>query len=166
MFQNLRQGNTIYILNKVGQITLEQAEVIAIGAPTPQFSACYQQNGNFAPPRNVIDVKVSCNGRTLDLQKLPADCAIADFGENGMVVSTSKDAILAEISTLRNNSQRVLDSVEKHRENIECCNKLIEDLNPEARKEKELNKEICNLKSEISELKNALSQFINIKKTE
>lgn len=166
MFQNLRQGNSIYILDKVGQISLSLAEVISVGIPTPQFSANYQPNGNFVPPRNVIDIKVNYSGKTLDLQKLPADSAIADFGENGMVVSTSRDAILAEIATLRNNSQRVLDSVETHKANIESCDKLIEDLNPQARKEKELNNEISNLKSEISDLKDALSQFINLKKSE
>ena len=166
MFQNLRQGNSIYILNKVGRISVNVAEVISIGALTPQFSANYQPNGNFAPPKNVIDVKVAYDGKTIDLQRLPADCAIADFGENGMVVSTSKEAILSELSTLKNNSQRVLDSVDKHKENIEVCDKLIEELNPERRKEKELNKEISNLKTEISGLKDALAQFINLKKTE
>lgn len=166
MFQQLRQGVTVYILYKVGKFRVELAEVVSVGVPTPQLTTSYQPNGQFMPPKNVIDIKVNVNGQTIDLQKLPAENCIADFGESGMVVSTSKDAILTEITTLRNNSQRVIDSVEKHKENIECCNKLIEDLNPEIKKEQELNKEIGNLKSEITQLKEVLAQFINNKKTE
>ncbi len=165
MFQTLRQGATVYILYKQEIPRIEYAEVLSVGIPIPQFNATsYQQNGQFLPAKNVVDLKVSVNGQTIDLQKLPADNEIADFGNNGMVVSTSKEAILTEISTLRNNSQRVIESIEKHKKNIEYCDKLIEDLNPEVKKEAARREEIDNLKNEISGLKEMLSQFMNNQK--
>lgn len=164
MFQTLRQGAALYILHKNDIPKIEIGEVVGVGLPTPQFSATYQQNGQFLPQHNVIDIKVNVNGQTIDLQKLPAENVIADFGNNGMVVSMSKDAILTEIATLRNNSQRVLDSVERHKQNILSCNKLIEDLSPEVKKAAERDKEIDGLKSEISGLKQMIEQLITQKK--
>lgn len=165
MFQSLRTGATVFILYKNEIPRIEYGEVLTVGLPTPQFNATsYQQNGQFMPAKNVVDIKVNVNGQTVDLQKLPADSSIADFGNNGMVVSTSKDAILTEISTLRNNSQRVIESVDKHKKNIEYCDKLIEDLNPEVKKEAERREEIDNLKNEIAGLKDLLSQFMNQQK--
>lgn len=165
MFQTLRQGATVYILYKQEIPRVEYGEVLSVGIPIPQMNATtYQQNGQFLPPKNVVDLKVNVNGQTIDLQKLPADSTIADFGNNGMVVSTSKEAILTEISTLRNNSQRVIESVDKHKKNIEYCDKLIEDLNPEVKKEAERREEIDNLKNEISGLKEMLAQFMNNQK--
>lgn len=166
MFQTLRQGATVYILYKNDIPRIEYAEVVSVGLPTPQFNATnYQQNGQYLQPKNVVDLKVNVGGQLIDLQKLPADSTIADFGNNGMVVSMSKDAILTEISTLRNNSQRVVESIDKHKKNIEYCDKLIEELNPEVKKEAERREEIDNLKNEISGLKDLLSQFMNQQKS-
>ncbi len=160
MFQSLRQGATVYILHKNDVPKLEFGEVISVGIPTPQLCASYQQNGQFLPQHNVVDLKVNVNGQTIDLQKLPAENVIADFGTNGMVVSMSKDAILTEIATIRNNSQRVIDSLEHHKQNILSCSKLIEDLNPEVKKAAQRDKEIDGLKNEISELKQMIEQLI------
>ena len=160
MFQTLRQGATVYILYK-NEPCIEFGEVLSMGIPSPQFCANYQANGQYLPQKNVIDIKVSVNGQTIDLQKLPADNVIADFGNNGMVVSTSKDAILTEVTTLRNNSQRIIDSVDKHRKNIEDCNGIIEQLSPELKQAAERDREIDGLKSDISELKEMFSRFMN-----
>lgn len=160
MFQSLRQGATVYILYKNDQPKVDLGEVVSVGIPTPQFNATYQQNGQYLPQRNVVDIKVNVNGQAIDLQKLPADSNIADFGNNGMVVSMSKDAIITEIATLRNNSQRVLDSIDRHKSTIENCNKLMEELSPEIRKEAERDKEMDGLKQEIQDLRTMLKDFI------
>lgn len=165
MFQQLRQGTRLYILYRVGKISLKLGEVISVTAPTPIFGSNFQPN-IYTPPRNVVDVKVNVDGQTIDLQKLPADNCIADFADLGMVVSTSKEAIISEINTLKATSQKVIDSIDSHKETVEICDQLVEELSPEVRKEQALNKELGNLKQEISMLKGILSEFINIKKSE
>lgn len=160
MFQNLRQGAQVYVLYKGDTPHLEIGEVTAVGLPTPQFNANYQQNNQFFPPKNVIDIKVKVNEQTLDLQKLPADNTIADFGGNGMVISTSKESILAEIEALRTSSQRILDSMERHQTTIQLCSNMIEELNPEIKQQAERDKELDNLKSDMSDMKKMLSDLL------
>ncbi len=160
MFQSLRQGAPLFILYKNDEPRLEVGEVVSVGIPTPQFNANYQQSNQYMPAKNVIDIKVKINDQTIDLQKLPADNVIADFGNNGMVVATNKDSILSEIEAVRTNSQRIIDSVDKHKKNIDICTKLIEELNPALKQELERNKEIDTLKSEVSGMKTLLTELL------
>ena len=163
MFQNLRKGQNIYVLYK-NDPRIEIGEVDSVGIPTPQFAANqYQQ---YQPPmqKNCIDIKVKLNDQIIDLQKLPAEGSIADFGSNGMVISTNKDAILQEIELMRTNSQKILDSVERHKQNVEQCTRLIEELNPHLKREAELRKQIETLTSELSSVKTQLSEVLNNQK--
>lgn len=163
MFQNLRKGQNIYVLYK-NDPRIEIGEVDSVGLPTPQFAPTQYQQYQSPVQKNCIDVKVKLNNQIIDLQKLPAEGSIADFGSNGMVVSTSKDAILQEIELMRTNSQKILDSVDRHKQNVEQCTRLIEELNPHLRQEAELRKQIETLTSELSSVKSQLSEVLNNQK--
>lgn len=161
MFQNLRQGAQIYVLHKGDVPTLDIGEVVSIGIPTPLLNATtYPQNSQFLPQKMGVDVKIKVNNQTLDLQKLPCDNVIADFGNNGIVVATTKDAILSEIESIRSNSQRIIESVDLHEKVIVSCSKLIEDLSPEVRQQAERNKEMDSMKQEISEMKELIATLL------
>lgn len=139
------------------------AEVDTVGMPIPQYSAATTYSNNQYMPK-AVDVKVKLNNETIDLQKLPADSDIADFGQNGMVIATNRECILQEVETLRTQSQRILDSIEQHRSIVANCGKIIEDLNPQLRQEAERNKEIDNLKGEISSMKAMLEKMMENQK--
>ena len=100
MFQNVRKGTPIYLLHR-NEAKVEIGEVVGVSMAQPMFNHSYQ-NGQYLQPKNVVDIQVSINGKTINLQKLPADATIAD--DNGMVVSESRDAILTEIDILKKNS--------------------------------------------------------------
>ena len=163
MFQNLRKGQSLYVLYK-SEPRVEIAEVDTVGVPTPQFSATNFSQSQYMQPKNTIDIKVKIGDQVIDLQKLPADSDIADFAANGMVISTNRDCILAELETMRTSSLRILDSIDKHKGNVDACTKLIEDLNPQLKQEAERNKEIDGLKSEIATMKDMLSKILEQQK--
>lgn len=158
MFQNLRQGTQIYVLHRGDVPKLDIGEVISVGLPTPMLN--YPQTSQFMPQKMGVDVKIKVNEQTLDLQKLPCDNVIADFGNNGIVVATTKEAILSEIESIRSNSQRIIESVDRHEQIIVSCSKLIEDLNPEIRQQAERNKEMDSLKSEMSDMKKLIAELL------
>lgn len=81
MFGNLRIGTQVYVLYK-NDPKIEIGEVQNVGVQYPQFGATYIGN-TLQPQRMVIDIKVKVGEEVLDLQKLPADASIADFGTNG-----------------------------------------------------------------------------------
>ena len=163
MFSNLRIGTPLYILHKQDP-KLEIGEVTFVSQPSPQFGATYSAGYPMPAPKMLVDVKIkSSSGEVVDLQKLPADLSIADFG-NGMVVSESRDAIYNEIEALRKTSQRVVESMDYHQSVVGKCTDLMAELNPQVKQEAEfdsLKQEVSGIKGDLQELKGMLSKFLN-----
>lgn len=163
MFSNLRVGTPLYILHKQDP-KLEIGEVTFVSQPSPQFGATYTAGYPMPAPKMLVDVKIkSSSGEVVDLQKLPADLSIADFG-NGMVVSESRDAIYNEIDALRKTSQRVVESMDYHQSVMSKCTDLMAELNPQVKQEAEfdsLKQEVCGIKGDLQELKGMLAKFLN-----
>ena len=158
MFQGLRESSPFYILYK-SEPRLEVGEVISVSSPVPQFGNITYQSGNLVPPKNVVDVKVSINGESVDFQKLPADASIADFGSNGIVVSESRDAIINEISGFKKASERVLADVERHKHVVTERDTMLTLLNPQLKREAEQAEEIENLKRGMSDLRGDMNDI-------
>ena len=162
MFSNLRIGTPLYVLHKQ-EPQLEIGEVTFVSQPTPQMGTTYNAGFQMPTPKLLVDLKIKTANGEVDLQKLPADLSIADFG-NGMVVSESRDAIYNEIEALRKTSQRVVDSIEYHQTVMSKCTDLMAELNPQVKQEAEfdsLKQEVCGIKGDLQELKGMLSKFLN-----
>lgn len=166
MFSNIRIGTPLYVLHK-NEPKLEVGEVTFISQPTPQFGMTYNAGYPMTTPKMLVDVKIKTANGDVELQKLPAELSIADFG-NGMVISESKDAILNEIEVIRKSSINIIESVEQHKSIVEKCDALLSDLNPHIRQEVERTKEFDSLKQEVGgikgdllELKGMLAKFLN-----
>lgn len=154
MFQSLRKGTPLYILYK-NEPKLAIAEVVSVSDPIPQFGTTYQ-NGLIAPPKSFVDIQASVGTETINLQNMPADVSIADFGNTGMVVSESRDQMMNEIDAFRTASARALGEVDRHKNIVAKCEEMIASLNPHIAKEVEQAKEIEGLKSDIAEIKSLL----------
>jgi hypothetical protein len=157
MFSNLRIGTPLYVLHK-NEPQLEIGEVTFVSQPTPQFGTTYSGGYPMPSPKMLVDVKIKSSSGEVELQKLPADLTIADFG-NGMVISESKDAILNEIDTLRKSSVRVIESVDMHKNIVEKCDGLLAELNPQIKQEMERTKEFDTLKEEVGGIKTDLVEL-------
>lgn len=158
MFQGLRVGSPIFILSK-NEPKIDIAEVVSVGNPTPQYNAATFQGGNFLPPKNTVDIKARIGEQVIDLQKLPADVSIADFGTSGMVVSESRDAILSEIDGFKKLSLRALEDVDRHKHIVVECDNMLASLNPQIRKEAEQAEEIANLKRGMADLRDDMTDI-------
>ena len=67
---------------------------------------------------------------------------------------------------MRDNSQRIVDSYEAHKDLRDKCDALLVSLNPEKKKERQAAKEMADLKEELAELKSMLSVVLGTKKEE
>lgn len=159
MFGNLRQGTPLYIFHR-NEPKLQIGEVIAVSQPVPQVTTTYNAGFQIPGPRYLVDVKVKVGSDEINLQKLPANEPIADFG-TGMVVSESRESIMTEIDNLRKSSQSILDSVEQHKHNIEVCSALLIELNPQAKQDAAHAEEMNNLKKELADVKSLLLELAN-----
>jgi hypothetical protein len=166
MFSNLRIGTPLYVLHK-NEPQLEVGEVTFVSQPTPQFGTTYNAGYPMPAPKMLVDVKIKSANGDVELQKLPAELSIADFG-NGMVISESREAICNEVDTMRKASIRVIESVEQHKSIVDKCDALLAELNPQIKQEVERTKEFDSLKQEVGglkdnllELKDMLSKLLN-----
>ena len=149
MFSNLRTNSQVYILHKEASPYVEVGTVVSVSQPVPKFPV-----NNFMNQQElIVDVTVKINDNTVTLQKLPANLDIADQGINGnMVITTSREAMNAEVDALRQKSLSILNSVEYHQKIVQDCEILLQRLNPEFAEQKQQKQEIDNLKAQMSEM--------------
>ena len=167
MFQSLRIGTPLYVLHK-NEPKLEVGEVTYVSQPVNQFGQPVY--GGTQPA--TVDVRISSDGKAIELQKLPATATIADHG-NGLVISESRDAISSEIAILRQNSQRILESTEQHKTIVRKCDELLQELNPQAKVDAErakemdeLGKRVSGLESSNARIEEMLTRILNDKPKE
>ena len=158
MFSNLRPNSQLYILHKDATPYIEIGQVVSVSQPIPR----YQTNNFMAPQELVVDVVVNVNGNNITLQKLPASLDVADQGTaNGsLFISTSRESMNTEITSLRQKSQDIINSIDYHKKVVQDCEILLQRLNPEFAEQKQQKQEIDNLKSQMSEMMNGMKELM------
>lgn len=161
MFSSLRIGTPIYVLHK-NDPHIDEGEVQSVGLPTPQYGTAYI-GGTLQPQKMVVDIKIKVGEHVIDLQKLPADQTIADFGTNGMVVSESRESILNEIDILQKSFQSGVDNYDRCVQGVERCKQMRVQLDPSAKQDAQQREEIESLKQNMEDIKGMLSKLLNTK---
>ena len=150
-FQNLRNGNTIYILHRTESPKLEIGKVTNVSPPIPKYGGQFNEM--------IVDITADVNGTTINFQKVPAMLDITDIGGNS-VISCSKGAINDEVRAFKQRSEDILNSMDYHQSVIAGCDDIIKVLNPEIAEKEEREKETQELKNEISSLKSMFGEFM------
>ena len=153
-FQNLRNNHQIYILHKDTMPTLEIGKITNVSVPIPKY-------GNTSMYTDLIlDITADVDGRSTNFQKLPANSEIADFGNN-IVVAVSKEAMNSEVTSMKQRSLDILNSIEQHQTIIKGCDEILHILNPEIAEKQRQEQENKALREEINSLKEMFSEFMN-----
>lgn len=156
----MSQGATLYILYK-NDPRMERGRVISVNTHLPQFNPAQPQamfNGM------VTDLTVAVGNETIPFAGLPATASVANFPDKGMFVSEDQGMVINEITAMRDNSQRIVESYDAHKAMRDKCDALLLTLNPERQKEMQNAKEMADLKGELAEMKEMLSAFLGSKK--
>ena len=153
-FQNLRNSNQLFILHKDTIPTLEIGKVTQVSLPLPKYG-----NTGIYNQEMVVDITADVNGTSTNFQKLPAIGDIADFGNN-MVVSCNKEAMNSEITSMKQRSLDIINSVETHKNIIKGCDEILSQLNPEIIEKQRQEQENKALREEINSLKEMFKEFM------
>ena len=162
MFQSLMQGATLFILYK-NEPRIEKARVISVNTHLPQFNP-NQPQAMFGGM--VTDLTVAVGSETMNLAGLPATASVANFSDKGMFVSEDQGLVINELTAMRDNSQRVVDSYDAHKSLRDKCDALLLSLNPEKQKEIAQAKELSELRGQLDEMKRMLSAVLGTKSKE
>jgi hypothetical protein len=84
---------------------LEIGKITNISVPIPKYGNTSMYNDL------ILDITADVDGRSTNFQKLPANSEIADFGNN-IVVAVSKEAMNNEVSSMKQRSLDILNSIE------------------------------------------------------
>ena len=139
LFKDIKQGGQLYIFDR-GDITMRVGTVNTVSFP--HISA--QLNAGL-----VIDLGVTIDGESYQYQ-------VKDVSENAYVgttmISPNVENVLTEVRTLRQQSEEVIRSVDKHKSIIDKCNSLLTDFDPQY-KEKQINEQrLSNIEKSIEKL--------------
>ena len=148
MFQNTQQGATLYVLYK-NEPRVEKGRVTSVNTHLPQYNPSQPQalfNGM------VTDLTISIGNDTIPFAGLPASASVANFPDKGIFISEDQAMIVNELTSMRDNSQRIVDSYEAHKALRDKCDELLLSLNPEKQKELQSAKEMAALKGELEEM--------------
>ena len=162
MFQGLSQGATLYILYK-NEPRLEKGRIVSVNTHLPQYNPA-QPQALFGGM--VTDLTVSVGSDTIPFAGLPASASVANFPDKGIFISEDQGLVVNELTSIRDNAQRIVDSYDAHRELRDRCDELLLSLNPERKKEARAEAEMAALKGELADLKRMLSAALGTKSKE
>lgn len=153
-FSNLRNGNQLFILHKDNVPSLEVGKVSNITPPIPKYG-----NTGMYNPEMILDITADVNGTMTNFQKLPANSEIADFGNN-IVISCNKEAMSSEISSMKQRSTDIVNSIQLHKDIIKGCDEILMQLNPEIQERQRQEAENKALREEVNSLKEMFKEFM------
>lgn len=165
MFANLSQGNVLYGLETKGDFKVFAAPITKVSTPYPG----YINNNGVQTPTMVVDIVATINGENQEFKQVPSNISIADFGLNSYVLADNKDSLNVHINTMLNNSRKVLDNIEFHKELLTKYTRAYKELNPGNPTSsgdsavQELRKEMNDIKGQFGELITLLKSGLNTK---
>ncbi len=158
----MTQGATLFVLYK-NDPRLEKGRIVSVNTHLPQFNPS-QPQAMFGGM--VTDLTVALGSETIPFAGLPATASVANFPDKGIFVSEDQGLIINELTSMRDNSQRIVESYDAHKALRDKCDALLLSLNPEKQKEMQNAKEMADLKGELAEMKRMLSAFLGAKPKE
>ena len=160
MFQSLRPSNQVCILHK-DRAVLETGSVVSVSTPMPK----YPVQPMFGQPQEmVVDIVVKVNNQDITYQKIPANLDIADFNNSNIVLSDNREAMNSEISSLKQKSIAIINSIDFHKEMISNCDKILSELNPEFAEKQQQQLEINSLKTQMGEMAKSITELMSMNK--
>lgn len=157
MFQSVRPNSPIYLFHKGDNMKLETGYISSQPSVHPK-----NQMMQFGQQEFVADIVVRVGNNTISLKGLPAQMDTSDTYIDGesIVVSTSREAINAEITSEKQKSINIINSKPYHEDRIVKLDAILSTLNPEFAEKQVQKEEIAELKNQVGSLTAQVSRLV------
>ena len=158
MFSALRQGSTVYIVEKTNEgLVYKTAQVSSVSSP--QFNGNNYLNNPF---NSTINITVNDNGNSRDFGGLPSNENIVRYNNGAVIISESRESIVTEVDNLVRSSESVLteENLTYHKNVVASGKDVLAKLNPQFAKEQALDKEVKNLHGRVDDINSKLDKVI------
>ena len=158
MFSSLSQNSILYVFDINGNPKILSGPVERVSLPRPKY-ASFNPNMEM-----VVDITAIINGERREFKGVPNN-SVADFGDDSFILAENKEILSSYINTMLNNSEAIINSVSKHENRINNCKEALQELNPSLKENKERDKVIQSLQSQMVELKQLILGMTNKENT-
>ncbi len=149
MFSNLSPNSILYVLDLNSSPKVLSGPIERVSMPRPKYNT-------FNPNMEmIVDITATINGERREFKGVP-NGAIANFGTDAFVLAENKESLNSYINAMIQNSKSIIESVEKHRTLVSNYEEALTELNPSIKADKEKDKAIQSLQSQVAELKDML----------
>jgi hypothetical protein len=148
MFSNLSRGSTLHGVDRDGDMRWFSGTIERI---TPAL------DGQFpAYPALNLDIVATIDGKQREFKGIHGNEAIADFGENSIILADNKDSLFNYVKSLLKVSEDAVDkdNIRKHEEKIPKYRNVLAEMMPgstNASEVKELKAQVGNLQEQLAE---------------
>lgn len=158
MFQGLTQGASVSILYR-NEPRIETGKVVSVNTHMPT----YNPNQPMAMFNGLVtDLTVQIGSDTISFASLPANGVVADMPNKGLYLAIESAAVHREVDNAIKAIEQDLATVPTKTKLLEGYKNLRMENDPEAQREKELS----DLRGELSDMKRMLSAFLETKEKE
>ena len=150
MFSALSQGSSIYLLDKTSSPKFVIGEVVGVTQPKYNFNQA------------TVDLKVKVDDSIQEFNNLPSINNIVTYNSGKVIISETKQGIQNEVETILTNSRNILDNIDTYKQNVEDCEKILKQLNPQFAKDKERDDRLHNLENRFDGVESKLDKIFEL----
>lgn len=157
MFSGLRQGTTLYVLDKSEEPKVVIGYVENVTAPHPMYKT-YNPTVSFGTNmQTVVDIIVKIGNDKKEFVGVPSTSTIHSYGD--YVLSENKESMIQEVDAMLSNSKAIVESIEQHKANITACENILKQLNPVYAKEQQRDEAIDNISGRMDRMEDVLARL-------
>ena len=151
MFSALAQGSSVYILDKTSSPKYLIGEVVGVSQPKINF------NG-----QSTVDLRVNVDNSVQEFSNLLSINSISTYNGGKVIISETKQGIQNEVESILDNSRKIISNIDIYKQNINDCEEILKQLNPQFAKDKERDDRLFNLESRFDGVESKLDKIFNL----
>lgn len=148
MFSALSHGSFIYLLDKTSTPKFLVGEVV--GVTMPKFG------------QSTVDLKLKIEDSIQEFNNLPSINSMVTYNNGKLIISETKQGIQQEVENLLSTSQNIINNIDTYKQNIENCENILKQLNPQFAKDKERDDRLQNLETRFGGVESKLDKIFDL----
>lgn len=161
MFSTLRNGSTIYILDRTSTPEVKIGYVENVSTPRPMYPTYNPSVSLGTNMQTVVDITTRVDDEKKEFC-VPASLSLHTYGD--YTLSESKEAMISEVDGLLQSNKDILDSMDKRKSDMAAYEKILKTLNPVYAKEQERDSAITDLSQRVDSIQDTLERLESLLK--
>ena len=150
MFSALSQGSSIYLLDKTSSPKFIVGEIVGVTQTKYNFNQA------------TVDLKVKVDDTIQEFNNLPSINSTVTYNNGKVLISETKQGIQNEVETILTNSRNILNNINTYKQNVEDCENILRQINPQFAKDKERDDRLQNLESRFDGVESKLDKIFDL----